>query len=229
MVSICPVPTPPYAVLVSYDHVLLPSGVAMTIAQVDAYLATQQGRPETESVAAMAAELNRRNAELPEQDGFLSTVPVGGAATGAVLHVPCPYDAIGFVRHLLFEIATPLNYAVYDPQLAWLMDPAGHVQALVTHGGAGEFPYLTKALADQWISELAPPNPYLVVERDEQVYIQTYRDKSGTFTLEYRDGAPDQHFGITVTDPQTVADLIWDWAIDDRTRLQALPWSRITV
>ncbi|WP_454194631.1 hypothetical protein [Nocardia sp. Marseille-Q1738] len=211
----------------SYDHVLLPSGVASSIAQVDAYLSTQQGIPEAGVVAQIAAELNRRNAELPEEDSFLSTVPVGGAATGAALYVSCPYDAIGFVRHLLFELATPLNYAVYDPQLAWLIDPAGHIAATVTHGGAGEFPYLTKALAEQWVPELSPPNPYLVVERGEQFYIQTYRENTGVYTLEYRDGSPDKHFGTTVADPATVAAVIWDWANDNRARFPSLPWSRV--
>ncbi|MGK8502796.1 hypothetical protein [Nocardia asiatica] len=211
----------------SYDHVLLPSGVASSIAEVDAYLSTQQGVPESETVAAIAAELNRRNAELPEEDNFLSTVPVGGAATGTVLYVSCPYDAIGFVRHLLLELATPLNYAVYDPQLAWLLDPAGHVRATVTHGGAGEFPYLTEALIHQWIPELSAPNPYLVVERGEQFYIQTYRENSGGYTLEYRDGSPAKHFGTAVPDAATVAALIWDWANDDRTRFPGLPWSRV--
>ncbi|WP_433661178.1 hypothetical protein ACQPW1_02575 [Nocardia sp. CA-128927] len=211
----------------SYDHVLLPSGVASSISEVDAYLSTQQGLPQAGMVAQIAAELNKANAEVPESDSFLSVHPVGGVPTGAALQVPAPYDAIGFVRQLLFAIATPLDYAVYDPQLAWLIDPAGHVPATVTHGGAGEFPYLTKTLADQWVSELAPPNPYLVVERDEQVYMQTYREKTGAFTLEYRDGSPDKHFGTTVLDAPTVSAVIWDWATDDRTRMQTLPWSRV--
>ncbi|MFI9505701.1 hypothetical protein [Nocardia sp. NPDC052566] len=213
----------------SYDHVLLPSGAASTLAEVDAYLSSQQGIAETEVVAALAAALNKRNAELPQDDTFLSTESVGGAATGAALHVACPYDAIGYVRQLLFALATPLDYAVYDPQLAWLMDPADHVPATVTHGGAGEFPYLTKSLAYQWVSGLTPPNPYLIVERGDQFYVQTYRDKSGSYTLEYRDGAPDKHFGITIPDAPTVSALIWDWATNDRTRFQALPWTRVTL
>lgn len=129
-----------YAGQVSYDHVLLPSGVASTPAEVDAYLATQQGQPETADIAALAQELNARNDELPESDSFLSVSPLGGAATGAALQVPSPYDAIGFVRELLFRLATPRDYAIYDPQLTWLIDPAGHIPVTVTHGGAGEFP-----------------------------------------------------------------------------------------
>ncbi|MFD0361947.1 hypothetical protein ACFQZZ_10880 [Nocardia sp. GCM10030253] len=211
----------------NYDLVLLPSGAASTLAEVDTYLSTQQGLAETDVVAMLAAELNKRNAELPEEDHFLGADSVGGAATGAVLHVPCPYDAIGYVRQLLFALATPLNYAIYDPQLAWLIDPAGSVPATVTHGGAGEFPYLTEALAQLWVSELAPPNPYLIVERADQVYMQTYRAESGIFTVEYRDGAPNKHFGTTLSDASAVAALIWEWATDDRTRLQTLPWTRV--
>lgn len=206
---------------------LLPSGVASTPAEVDAYLTTQQGRPVTAGVAALAAELNDRNAELPEADTFLSVSPLGEAPTGTVLQVPSPYDAIGFVRELLFRVATPRDYAVYDPQLTWLIDPAGHVPVTVTHGGAGEFPYLTETLAGFWVRELAAPNPYLIVERAPEVYIQTYRESADTFTVEYRDGGPDRHFAAQVTGPDTVAGLVWDWAREDRSRLDALAWQRL--
>jgi hypothetical protein len=212
---------------VSYDHLLLPSGVATTPAEVDAYLTGQRGRPETEPVAAIAAELNRRNAALPKADGFLAEHPVGGADTGAVLHISSPYDAIGHLRGLLFELATPHDYAVYDPQLTWLIDPAGHVEVAVTHGGAGEFPYLTRALIEHWIPGLAEPNPYLIVERGPQVYIQTLLAPGGEYTLEYRDGAPDRHYGTRLADAQQVAELIWDWATEDRTRLNTLNWTPV--
>lgn len=206
---------------------LLPSGVASTPAEVDVYLTTQQGQPETAVVAELAAELNARNADLPESDSFLSVSPLGGAPTGAVLPVPSPYDAIGFVRDLLFELATPRDYAVYDPQLTWLFDPAGHVPVTVTHGGAGEFPYLTAALAATWVHELAAPNPYLIVERAPEVYIQTYRESAEDYTVEFRDGGPDRHFTARVTGPGAVADLIWDWARQDRARLDRLSWERL--
>ncbi|MEV0298812.1 hypothetical protein [Nocardia sp. NPDC050710] len=209
----------------NYDHVLLPSGVASTPGEVDDYLAGQQGVAEAGVVAELAAELNKRNGELPEEDSFLGTESVGGAATGTALQVSCPYDAIGFVRKLLFDIATPRGYAVYDPQLAWLIDPADRVAVTVTHGGAGEFPYLTKALVEQWVPELAEPNPYLIVERGPQVYIQTYRDPSGVYTVEHRDGAPDKHFGTTIEDPAEVAALIWAWAAGDQ--LPDIAWSRV--
>ncbi|MBF6349905.1 MULTISPECIES: hypothetical protein [Nocardia] len=212
----------------SYDHMLLPSGVAATPAEVDAYFATQEGRAETAAVTALAAELTDRNAELPEADSFLSA-PVGGVPYGAALHIASPYDAIGFVRNLVFELATPRDYAVYDPQLAWLMDPAGHIPVTVTHGGAGEFPYLTETLAYFWIRELADPNPYLIVEREPQVYIQTYRSSEQDFTLEYRDGGPDRHFTTQVQGPDTVAQLIWGWTRGNRERLDQLSWERLDI
>ncbi len=217
----------PYAGRVNYDHVLLPSGVAASPTEVEAYLTGQQGVAEAAVVAQMAAEINERNLELPEEDSFLSEESVGGAANGAVLHVACPYDAIGYVRELLFDIATPRDYAIYDPQLAWLIDPAGHVPVTVTHGGAGAFPYLTEALVRQWVPELAAPNPYLIVERADHDYIQTYRGKPGEYTVEYRDGGPDRHYGATVEDPATVADLIWAWTTGERDALARVPWTRV--
>lgn len=207
---------------------LLPSGVAATPAEVDAYFATQEGRAETPQVAALATELNDRNAELPEADSFLSA-PVGGVPFGSALHIASPYDAIGFVRNLVFELATPRDYAVYDPQLAWLIDPADHIPVTVTHGGAGEFPYLTETLAHFWVRELADPNPYLIVEREPQAYIQTYRSSADDFTLEYRDGAPDRHFSTQVEGPDTVAELIWDWTRGAHERLDRLSWQRLEI
>lgn len=205
---------------------LLPSGAAATPAEVDAYLATQQGLPATETSAAIATELNRRNDELPEADGFLSAAPVS-AVNGATLAVSSPYDAIGFVRSLLFELATPANYALYDPQLNWLIDPAGHIPIAVSHGGAGEFPYLTESLAQLWVHELSDPDPFLVVERANEVYIQTYRHSADEFTLEYRDGSADRHFETTVGNAAEVAALFWAWTIGDQERLDTVPWSRL--
>ncbi|MEV0250029.1 hypothetical protein AB0H76_25765 [Nocardia sp. NPDC050712] len=207
----------------NYDHLLLPSRAA-TIADVDDYLSAQQGQPESDVVAELAAELNKRNAELPEADTFLGTDTVGGAPSGTVLHVSCPYDAIGFVRNLLFELATPRDYALYDPQLAWLFDPADRVEVAVTHGGAGEFPYLTEALVAQWVPELADPNPFLIAERAPEHYIQTYRAANGEYTVEYRDGSAASHFGLETADPAEVSDLIWAWATGSP---RAAHWSRV--
>ncbi len=210
----------------SYDHVLLPAGAAAADT-VEAYLAGQQGQAETGIATTIAAELNRRNDELPEQDAFLSAT-AGGDGTGATLYIAAPYDAIGHVRALLFELATPQGYAIYDPQLNWLIDPTGRINVAVTHGGAGEFPYLTEKLARQWVPELSEPNPYLIVERGDQVYIQTYRDEPGLYTVEYRDGGPDRHFGTRITDGDRVAQLIWDWAAGERARLDALDWEPVS-
>lgn len=210
----------------SYDHVLLPSGVASTPAEVEDYLTAQQGRPESEQAAAIAAELTRLNSELPEADSFLSA-DVGGEGTGGALYVSSPYDAIGHVRGLLFDLATPRGYALFDPQLSWLIDPADRVDVTVTHGGAGEFPYLTKRLVDEWIPALSEPGPYLIVERGPEVYIQTYRNGPDGYALEYRDGGADRHFGAELTGAQLVADLIWDWTVGDRTRLDTVAWKRL--
>ncbi|MFI5781339.1 hypothetical protein [Nocardia sp. NPDC051570] len=211
----------------SYDQVLLPSGVASTPAAADAYLTGQQGLPEAEAVAAIAAELNGRNAALPERDAFLADSPVGGKDNGAALYVSSDYDAIGHLRALLFELATPRDYALYDPQLSWLIDPADHIPLTITHGGAGEFPYLTRALVDLWIPALEAPGPYLIAEGEPQHYIQTYRDDANRYTLEYRDGSPTRHFGAHTDDPTLVADLIWDWATGNRTRFDALDWNPV--
>ncbi|MEV6772518.1 hypothetical protein AB0N05_28170 [Nocardia sp. NPDC051030] len=212
----------------SYDHVLLPSGAAATTSEVDSYLMSQDGQPVPEALAEIAAELNRLNDKLPEADAFLSDGPVE-AGPGSALQVASPYDAIGHVRNLLFELATPRGYAVYDPQLFWLIDPAGQVPVAVSHGGAGDFPYLTKELAHKWVPELAAPGPYLIVEKADEIYVQTYRHDDGHYDLEYRDGSADRHFTVSLNDANQVADLIWDWANGDLTRFDALDWQKLSL
>ncbi|KAF0836735.1 hypothetical protein [Nocardia caishijiensis] len=208
----------------SYDHILLPSGAASSLDEIDAYLTAQEGLPETDAIAEIAAELNARDSALPEEDAFLSS-PVSGPS-GDTLFVPSPYDAIGFVRNLLFDLATPRGYAVYDPQLSWLIDPAGHIPVAVTHGGAGEFPYLTEELAHRWVAGLAAPNPYLIVERGAQDYIQTYREPNGLYTLEYRDGSAERHFGTKLGIAAEVARVIWDWT-NGKAVADAANWARV--
>ncbi|MEV6100972.1 hypothetical protein [Nocardia sp. NPDC051981] len=211
----------------SYDLVLLPSGAAVSPAEVDTYLTAQDGRPAGDAVTEIAAELDERNGELPEADSFLGS-PAGDGVLGDALFVSTPYDAIGHVRGLLFELGTPHDYALWDPQLAWLVDPVESVTAAVTHGGAGEFPYLTRQLVELWIPELGQPGPYLIVETGDQIYIQTYRHQDGHYDLEYRDGSADKHFAATANDPRIVADLIWGWATGDRSGFAALDWQRLT-
>lgn len=199
----------------------------MSPAEVDTYLTAQDGRPAGDAVTEIAAELDERNGELPEADSFLGS-PAGDGVLGDALFVSTPYDAIGHVRGLLFELGTPHDYALWDPQLAWLVDPAESVTAAVTHGGAGEFPYLTRQLVELWIPELEQPGPYLIVETGDQIYIQTYRHQDGHYDLEYRDGSADKHFAATANDPRIVADLIWGWATGDRSGFAALDWQRLT-
>ncbi|MFJ4656295.1 hypothetical protein ACIP5Y_33950 [Nocardia sp. NPDC088792] len=211
----------------SYDHVLLPAGAVSTATEVDGFLTAQDGQPVAAAIAEIAAELDKRNAELPEADSFLAVGPVADSALGQALFVSSPYDAIGHVRGLLFELATPRGYAVYDPQLSWLIDPDGSVPLAVTHGGAGEFPYLTKSLVELWIPELGAPGPYLIADRGDQFYIQTYRHEDGHYDLEYRDGSPEKHFAAVTDDARIVSQLIWDWANDDRSRFDTLKWEKL--
>ncbi len=211
----------------SYDQILIPAGAGTTAAEADAYLETQQGEAESATVRAIAAELTKRNPELPEEDSFLSVTPLGGVQTGAVLYAASPYDAIGHLRRQLFELATPHDYAVYDPQLAWVIDPTDRIDLTVTHGGAGEFPYLTRALVDLWVPALSNPNPYLIAESGPDTYVQTFRNEAGGFTVEYRNGSPDKHFATQVADPQTAANLIWAWARGDSAQLESQQWQLV--
>lgn len=43
---------------------------------------------------------------------------------------------------------------------------------------------------------------FVILSRDENIYIQTYFNEDGTFQLEYRDGSEVRHYAV---DPQTIS------------------------
>ncbi|WP_238007514.1 hypothetical protein KZZ52_18755 [Dactylosporangium sp. AC04546] len=87
-------------------------------------------------------------------------------------------------------------------------------------------PFLTRSMLDLWVHALHGSNPFLIVGRtdDDRRFIQTYRNAPAAFTLQYRDGAEADVMSTEVDAPGAVADLIWDWVHDDRTRLDRLAW-----
>ena len=49
---------------------------------------------------------------------------------------------------------------------------------------------------------LLAADQYVILDRSENTYIQTYYNEDGTFQLEYRDGSEDRHYAV---DPETIS------------------------
>ncbi|MEU8685170.1 hypothetical protein [Streptomyces sp. NPDC048611] len=68
---------------------------------------------------------------------------------------------------------------------------------------------------------------FVVAERhpeQAQVYLQTWRDGDGPFSVEYRDGGPERHFRARSEDPEQVVQVFLDWARGGETWRTALDW-----
>lgn len=128
-------------------------------------------------------------------------------------------------RAALIPAAAGLGFDVYDPQEHLLIDTADAKSAEVVHGGLGMFPMLSRALSATLVARLAEPDPFLIVSRDTDVYVQTLI-RDGHCVIEHRDGSPDRHFAAD-TSPDGVADLIWAWTESGPSALGHLDWSKV--
>ncbi|MGW7491468.1 DUF6891 domain-containing protein [Streptomyces sp. NPDC054786] len=73
----------------------------------------------------------------------------------------------------------------------------------------------------------ADDDHFVVVERfpeADQVFVQTWRDGDGPFTVEYRDGGPERHFRAESGDAERVVAVFLDWARGGEAWRTALDW-----
>jgi hypothetical protein len=74
---------------------------------------------------------------------------------------------------------------------------------------------------------------YLIVDslRDptNQTYAQTSRNQDGTYIVEYRDGAPERHYGTVAQDMRAAHALITGWAFAVPGRRDSTTWEPVSV
>jgi hypothetical protein len=95
----------------------------------------------------------------------------------------CPEDGL---LPVLLLLTMDRGVGVYDIQLSRLYDPRGHVEVEVTLGDDLMLPYLTPALLRDLVLRPFwpdPENPFFVVARAGEEYIQTYRNPDGSYQL----------------------------------------------
>ncbi|MFD7335510.1 DUF6891 domain-containing protein [Streptomyces violascens] len=71
---------------------------------------------------------------------------------------------------------------------------------------------------------------FLVVQRIPDlpdVFVQVWHDAGGAYTLEYRDGGPDRHFGTTLEGPAPVIAAMTGWARAREDWNAGLDWERL--
>ncbi|MEV6067918.1 hypothetical protein AB0L82_15305 [Nocardia sp. NPDC052001] len=205
----------------SCEFVVLPADSVASADEVEAYAAASGGIPAV-SLGPVLAGLWRWNTEIPVWNGRITL-----AAVGDCVRVTVPDHAAWRALLWIEELIAGTEFALYDPRDGSLAGPEMR-DFRVNVGGARYFNVLTQRQLHSWIPELTTVarTPFLIVQEpdDPDTFIQTYRQPTGEFLLEYRDGG--HMFSTTLDNPTRIADYMWDWADDRRKNLDKLFWTK---
>ncbi|OYD61002.1 hypothetical protein [Rhodococcus sp. OK302] len=211
----------------SYDFWLLPAEHCHDAAAARAFALTQDeaDEPATSIACSLAADISAVNADLTEEQGFLSVTPLSG--TGAAVFVPSPWRHIQDARDVVVPRAFAADYGMYDPQLDIVLSPRGSVAGRVSTSREGTFPTITPDLIDHFVGAMKVDD-FVIVETRGEVYIQTTRINIEAFTVEHRAGSADQHFGTEVVAAPEVVGMMKAWLASDGDAItDQYSWTKI--
>jgi hypothetical protein len=147
-----------------------------------------------------------------------------GSGSGPILYVAVSYSQANEVGVVAERLAQEHGLVFFDPQTA----PAAPVNAgevtITTSQG-------TVALPDRWAfflsQELRDVDDYVIVDSGRVQFFAQARNDDGTFTLEYRDGSPQQHYQVEGVDLGDVAEALSQWAENRRDFVSKHTWERL--
>ena len=214
----------------SYDFAVLTPEAAG--GDDSAALATAVAVFESEQVASDAD---------PRLTAFLADLEAAGAAD----------EDHGWVSVWLLQVSTdgvaaPTTYADVDNNLVVLLKlaarhglvlvdlssekvdrPAPGEPISVMAGDGTRLGALTYRQLESILSGLPSSDPWIVLERDSEVYVQALRQKDGSFVLEYRDGGPARHFSTTLPEADEVLRRMWTWLRGEPDWAVGADWERV--
>lgn len=213
----------------THDFILVPGQLASTAAQARAFFESQQGKPGGDDAEIIVAGLNGWNSVVTEagKPALSLKIDVAGDTIRAAALDP---DTAAAAATMMTQVADGLGYKVFDLTTDSEAGPAPErAQVEVTIGGERELSSVTEQDLHDWVPRLhqLAATPFLIVGRPNtngMTYIQTYRNQPDNYTLEVQNGATDQHYSATLTDPAEVASLMWDWARSDFVRVNQVAW-----
>lgn len=111
----------------------------------------------------------------------------------------------------------------FDPQKVPARD--GGVTITTSQGRA--------AIPERWplflSQELRDAGNYVIVDTDRDDYYAQARNDDGTFSLEYRDGSPQQHYQVQGVDLADVTEALSQWSEHRRDFITNHTWQRLTL
>lgn len=160
----------------------------------------------TPRLVEFLAELEAAGAS-DEQDGWVSVWPLSLAANGLAL--PTTYADIDSNLVSLLRLAARHGLVLVDLNEETVHRPAPGVPVGVKAGDGTRLGALTYERLESIVRGLHGSDPWIVLDRDPEVYVQTLRQEDGTFVLEHRDGSAERHFSSTLPQAQDVWGRMW--------------------
>ena len=209
----------------SYDLAVIPAESVDsldTAMRLHAAMCDEVQLPALPGIDEFVEELTRLHGFDSDDAGFLS-IDVEADARGVVI-ATWP----GTARMNLFavlELTMDRGLAVLDVQTLRLYDPRGAIPFTVRLGDESIAPYLSPSLLADLIARPVPRDPFFVVKREEQHYIQALTPaRDSPAVVEYRDGSANRHYRAETSDRDLVRDTVWVWASGAARWRTALPW-----
>ncbi|CAN7244686.1 hypothetical protein [Knoellia sp. LjRoot47] len=200
----------------SYDFaVLVPEAVGDS--DPDTFTQAQRLSDDAESTESVDPRITAFHDDLvalidalPEDGQWLSMWPLAPAPRA--ISIPVPYPEADEALLTLLRLAATHGLALVDLSSESVAHPPPGVPVSVKGGDGTRLGALTRDRLADLVAGLAPPDPYLVLDRGDR-FAQTYRVDEGSYLLEH--SGPDGHLGTTVTDPDVVTKELWHWLTDD--------------
>lgn len=198
----------------TYDFAVLPSGTAL-------------GLNHALSIADRAHDEASPTGLTPggSMDLFVKDLAVHAGADGFLEWPVRGSDQLVFLNTSRADVprntstitaaAAVHGMAVVDLQLPVFLDMTGAVPVSLTNNDGPHLTWTSAHAIGAVLDEIVGGRyPWLVLERRDGAYAQTYRNSDGRWDVEHRDGGPETHQAASTTDRAAVEAFLWDWALD---------------
>lgn len=215
----------------SYDFAVLTpeaAGASDTEALAAALALFDQQHPAVEADGRLVRLIDELEATgcADEEDGWVSVWPIDVLDGGVAL--PTSYAETESNLVTLLRLAARERLVLVDLNAEQVHRPEPGEPVGVMAGDGSRLGGLTLERLESLLAGLPDHDPWLVLERAKDDYVQTYRQPDDTFLLERRDGSADQHFTTSVADLGEVRTRMWAWLSGDPTWGHDLAWERLT-
>jgi hypothetical protein len=180
-------------------------------------------RPDSRLMAFLA-DLEAMGAG-DEDEGWISVWPLTASAEGIAL--PTTYPNVDDNIVVLLRLAARHGLVLVDLNAERVHHPGPGEPVGVKAGGGTRLGALSYSRLETLVNDLPSSDPWIILERAPETYVQTLRQDDGTYVLEHRAGGADRHFGTTVSDTREVITRMWAWLQREPNWDADLEWEHV--